>query len=68
MRYVIHAVEASGISSATYELECDDDACAAHRATQLLQAHTSVEIWKGTKRLAQLQREPTAPTSIAGSV
>jgi hypothetical protein len=56
MRYVVHATDLSGVALAAYEIEagCDDDA--RRRAEIYLEAHPSIEIWDGVRRVARLTR------------
>lgn len=56
MRYVIHATDLSGVALAAYEIEsgCDDDA--TRRAEIFPEAHPSIEIWDGVRRVARLTR------------
>lgn len=56
MRYVVHATDLSGVALAAYEIEsgCDDDAM--RRAEIFLEAHPSIEIWDGVRRVARLTR------------
>jgi hypothetical protein len=56
MRYVVHATDLSDVALATYEIEagCDDDA--RRRAEIFLEAHLSIEIWDGLRRVARLTR------------
>ncbi|WP_234683709.1 hypothetical protein [Bradyrhizobium monzae] len=56
MRYVVHATDLSGVALAAYEIEsgCDDDA--TRRAEIFLEAHPSIEIWDGVRRVARLTR------------
>lgn len=56
MRYVVHATDLSGVALAAYEIEsgCDDDA--TRRAEIFLEAHPSIEIWEGVRRVARLTR------------
>jgi hypothetical protein len=57
MRYLVHAVDLSGVAQATYELECADDEEAKGRAAKLLGAHPAVKLWKGLQRVARLTRD-----------
>ena len=51
MRYVAYAVDTFGVALATYEFLCANDADAEHRARKLLDAHQTIEIWQGTRRV-----------------
>jgi len=57
MRYVAYAVDTFGVSLATYEFLCASDADAEHRARKLLEAHPTIEIWQGTRRVVRLTRD-----------
>ena len=62
MRYVVHAVDLTGVALATYELESADEEDAKRRAATFLEAHPVVELWKGARRVARLTREQSQNT------
>ena len=64
MRYVAYAVDTFGVALATYEFLCANDADAEHRAGKLLDAHQTIEIWQGTRRVVAL---PEMVTEDAGA-
>jgi hypothetical protein len=66
MHYVVNAVDLSGVAQATYELECADDEEAKGRAAKFLDAHPTVELWKGLRRVARLTRNEAKNGSKPG--
>ncbi|MBR0798290.1 hypothetical protein JQ615_23165 [Bradyrhizobium jicamae] len=54
--YVAFAVDAAGVSRATYEFNGRDDTEARTRAENYLAIHDIVELWHGHRRIARLQR------------
>ena len=54
--YVARAVDLSGVGQATYEFDALDDE-AKRRAAEFLEAHPTVELWKGVQHIASLTRE-----------
>ena len=57
MRYVARAVGHSGVAEITYEFECADDDAAKRRGVELLEAHSTIELWKGAEHITSLTRE-----------
>lgn len=57
MRYLVYAVDLSGVARAAYELNCPSDKDAEVRAKTFLEAHPTVEVWEGPRRVARLIRE-----------
>ena len=57
MRYVARAVGRSGVVEITYEFECADDDAAKRRGAEFLEAHPTIEIWKGVEHITSLTRE-----------
>jgi len=47
MRYVVYAVDSSGVARAVYEIDSPADEAAKKRAEKLLDAHPAVEVWNG---------------------
>ena len=56
MRYVAYAVDAFGVASATYEIECIGDDDATDSARELLDVHMTIELWQGFRRVKRLTR------------
>ncbi|WP_024516210.1 hypothetical protein [Bradyrhizobium sp. Tv2a-2] len=63
-RYIAYAVDVSGIANATYELQCANDEDAEDRVRELLEAHQTIELWEGVRRVARLTRDMKAQPSI----
>lgn len=57
MRYVAYAVDLAGVARAAYELDCPTDKDAEATAKKFLEAHPTVEVWEGPRRVARLVRE-----------
>jgi hypothetical protein len=57
MRYIAYAVDAFGVASATYEVECIGDEDAMDIARELLEAHITIELWQGFRRVTRLTRD-----------
>lgn len=57
MRYIAYAVDALGVASATYQVECIGDEDATDRARELLEAHMTIELWQGYRRVTRLTRD-----------
>ena len=57
MRYVAYAVDAGGVVHAVYEIDCPTDKDAQARCEKFLEAHPTVEVWDGPRRVARLVRE-----------
>ncbi|MFK4507139.1 hypothetical protein ABIF81_002317 [Bradyrhizobium daqingense] len=57
MRYVAYAVDLTGVARAVYEIDCQTDTDAEAKARKFLEAHPSVEVWEGPRRVARLVRE-----------
>jgi hypothetical protein len=56
-RYIAYAVDVFGIANATYELQCIDDEDAENRVRKLLDAHQTIELWEGVRRIARVTRD-----------
>jgi hypothetical protein len=56
MRYMVFGIDASGIASATYFIECLDDDEAKLRAQRFLVAHPAIEAWNGSVCIARLMQ------------
>jgi hypothetical protein len=54
--YYLFAVDAAGVASATYELNCRDEDEARVRARTYLGRHDMVELWIDHRRIARLKR------------
>jgi hypothetical protein len=63
-RYIAYAVDVFGIANATYELRCANDKDAEERVRELLEAHQTIELWEGLRRVALLTRDMDARPSI----
>lgn len=66
MRYVAYAVDVTGVARAVYEIDCPSDKDAETRAEKFLEAHATVELWDGPRRVGCVRarqidiiREPT---------
>jgi hypothetical protein len=57
MRYKAHAVDVDGVSRAVYEFESANDQEAKYRAEGYLEAHPTIEVWEGVRRVARLTRD-----------
>ena len=57
MRYVAYAVDSFGVAHATYEIECAADEDATHRVRKLLEAHPTIELWQGVRRVARMTQD-----------
>ena len=57
MRYVARAIGHSGVAEISYEFECADDEAAKRRSLEFLEAHPTIEIWKGVEHITSLTRE-----------
>ncbi len=68
MRYIAYAVDLSGVARTAYELESADDAEAKRRAQNFLEAHPSIELWKGVRLVARLTRDKGEEAVIGATV